>query len=70
MIVDIVIATTSILCAAYVWSRVGRQKAFDDLLQDYKQQAKVVQLQEILIEGYKQKYGELTDKQNDKETSC
>lgn len=68
MIVDIIITTTSILCAAYVWFRVGRQKAFDRLLQDYKEQAKVVQLQEIIIQGYKQKYGELTDdEQNYKE---
>lgn len=55
----------SVLCAAFVWFRIGRQKAFDKLLQDYKEQAKVVQIQEIIIKGYKQKYGELTDEHNE-----
>lgn len=63
MIVDIIITTTSILCAAYVWFRIGRQRAFDKLLYDYKELAKICQIQELIIKGYKQEYGELTDEE-------
>lgn len=63
MIADIIVTALSIICAAFVCFRVGRQKAFEDLLQDYKQQEKEVLLQEIIIEGYKQEYGELTDEE-------
>ena len=61
MIVDIIFTTISVLCTAFIWFRIGRQKAFENLLKDYRELAKVVQLQEIIIRGYKQKYGELTD---------
>lgn len=63
MIVDIIITTTSILCAAYVWFRIGRQRAFDKLLHDYKEMVKVYQIQQLIIKTYKQEYGELTDEE-------
>lgn len=59
----IIFTTISVLCTAFIWLRVGRQKAFENLLKDYRELAKVVQLQEIIIKGYKQKYGELTDEE-------
>lgn len=49
--------------AALVWFRIGRQRAFDDLLHDYKELAKICQIQELIIKSYKQKYGELTDEE-------
>lgn len=50
--------------AALVWFRIGREQAFDKL-HDYKELAKICQIQELIIKGYKQKYGELTDGTNE-----
>lgn len=61
----IIFTTISVLCAAFIWFRIGRQQVFDKLLYDYKELAKICQLQEIIIKGYKQKYGELTDGTNE-----
>ncbi|GEM_PF-7035177 len=65
MIADIIITITSILCAAYVWFRVGRQKTFDKILHDYKEMVKVCQTQQLIIKTYEQEYGELTDGTNE-----
>ena len=61
----IIFTLISVLCAAFIWFRIGRQRAFENLLKDYRELAKVVQLQEIIIKGYKQKHGELTDGTNE-----
>ena len=61
----IIFTTISVLCAAYVWFRVGRQKAFDKILHDYKEMVKVCQTQQLIIKTYEQEYGELTDEQNE-----
>ncbi len=65
MIVDIIITALSIICAAFVWFRVGRQKAFDEIMHDYKEMVKVCQTQQLIIKTYEQEYGELTDGTNE-----
>lgn len=61
----IIFTTISVLCAAFIWFRIGRQKAFENLLKDYRELAKICQIQEMIIKGYKQKHGELTDGTNE-----
>lgn len=71
--IEAILVIVNVVFAAFVWFRIGRQKAFDNLLHDYRQQAKVVQIQEMIIESYKQEYGELTDggtEQNNKKEGC
>ena len=31
----IIFTTISVLCTVFIWFRIGRQRAFDDLLHDY-----------------------------------
>lgn len=59
----IIFTTISVLCTVFIWFRIGRQRAFDDLLHDCKELAKICKIQKLIIKGYKQKYGELTDEE-------
>lgn len=61
--IDILWMIVNVAFAALVWFRIGRQQAFDKLLHDYKELAKICQIQELIIKSYKQKYGELTDEE-------
>lgn len=47
--IDILWMIVNVAFAALVWFRIGRQRAFDDLLHDYKELAKICQIQELII---------------------
>ena len=61
----IIFTLINVLCAAFIWFRIGRQRAFDKILHDYMEMVKVCQTQQLIIKTYEQEYGELTDGTNE-----
>lgn len=55
-----IIASLSITLALfYVFYKVGRQSAYDDLLKHFEDAAKVIGKQDVIIQAYKQKLEEM-----------
>lgn len=64
MIVNIIVMTVYIACTAFVWYRVGRQKAFEQLSEHFKDASEQCGRLYAILEAYRKKYGE---KDNDNE---
>ena len=62
MIGTVLLAFETIL-TAFVWYRLGRQKAYIDLVNKYKELAKLLGEQGILLDAYKEAFEEKKEKQ-------
>ncbi len=63
MITSIILIVLCFCIVAATWYMAGKQKVGKLVLQEYKELAKVCRSQEIIIESYRRKYGELTDEE-------